>query len=54
MSANCYQCKEYIQRDENIEACEMCFAEFCVSCMNGQYNCEECLEEERNEESSDE
>ena len=50
MSSNCTQCSEYIQRDEHIEECCVCMEDFCTSCMNGQYSCEECLEVERNSE----
>ena len=46
MSSYCEICEGYIARDEDVEECETCGTEICISCMNGQYNCESCLEEE--------
>lgn len=46
MIANCKQCSEEIDKADDIQECVVCMDNFCVSCMNGQWNCEACTDVE--------
>ena len=43
----CSQCDSHSATEEDFEECVACGEDFCITCLNGQYSCEACLEEEK-------
>lgn len=45
MSSTCEQCGDSVPISM-INECAGCMSDFCDKCLNGQFSCEACLEEE--------